>query len=263
MTDRGIVILAGGEATRMEDSMKGGVKAMLEIPAFAPVTRRPSIQLPTDMTPSLLTLTLSLADTLHIPVWIVADSKTMLQLGPAIVRFPAARTVTDAGRGTGAALRDFMRTPDLPERLIAMNCDTLVPINIAQVLANPEPVVGLVRQHVTLSSVQNEGRIGITADGIVEHWGELDGSSPRESLISTSSTGLYEFTLDGLRDVLRKDEESWELEILPRLSRQGDLSARLHHSPLPVFDFGTKERYERLLRLPSLRVPLLREMGLA
>lgn len=243
MPSSAIAILAGGLGTRMQDELLGRPKAL------APLVKGHS----------LLELVIRAAGSRKLPVTIVVDPRSAPILRQAI-NGAGIEWIVDGGVGTGGAVRALLDR-GAHERYVLMNCDTLTPIRVLDLVNADSPPVPI-RQHATRHSTQNDGLIGIAPHGeTVVHWGEVTKEKPDFSLEPASSSGIYEIQRTAISEFPR-DSESFENQILPLVVEKGDLSSVLHPSERPTIDFGSKASYEHLRFSPAVKFAVLREMGL-
>ncbi|HEX8303576.1 MAG TPA: NTP transferase domain-containing protein [Jatrophihabitans sp.] len=248
MSEFGVGILSGGQHLRMGDDFHGRPKALL------PLT-------PNEY--GLLAYMMAACKRNGVPLWVVTEKWKLAQLR-AYTPAGEGHThwVEDPGRGTGVALRRLLYAATA-QRLIVMNCDTVVPFDIFAISKLPT-FEGPIRQHLTLHSTQNEQLIGVSEErdkAFVTHWGEADGIAPSGSPIKASSSGIYEVNVALMRQLLT-GEESLELDVMPHLVHRGDVTAVVHPSSYPTFDYGTPGRYRELIRDSTAITNYLRSMGL-
>ena len=154
----GLLILAGGRATRMQSSLKGQPKALLTIPPWRSV---------------LLDL-VSRARRLSMEVCVAVDSGTY----PAIASYltyhhEKVDYSVDGGFGTATAITAAIERMSAPFILVC-NADTIIPVNIlqfSQEFRQYRPFVPVLAPN----STQNAGLIGVEDDqfgGRVAHWGD-------------------------------------------------------------------------------------------
>lgn len=239
----GLAVLAGGLGLRMEDQLQGTPKAM------APISR----------TQSLLAMVVERASRERVPMFIITDTDSESHLRTEL-RPPDATWIVDEGVGTGRAVARLLDDGGL-DRYVIMNCDTLVPFDIFDIVqssASETPI----RQHLTRYSSQNEGLIGLDQSGSrVVFWGESSHVPPGTGVERASSSGVYELTRDARR-LFADSTVSFENEVLPEEVRMGRLEGILHLEERPTYDFGTQARYRDLLNRVSMRDRLLKDMGL-
>jgi NDP-sugar pyrophosphorylase family protein len=244
----GLVVLAGGEGTRVRELLGNKPKASIAVSGGS----------------SLLALIIDEAATRQLPICVVVDERwrqaVMQSLGNR-AHYPT--WAVDAGRGTGVALLAGLRELSTTYAIVC-NADTVVPAEIFQ-LATLSSQDLPVTQLLTRRSMQNEGLIGVRrhpAGAVVDHWGETDLSFPGEGLERWSSSGVYLVDRSYFISRFNADYLSLERDVLPELVRAGAVGALLAESPLPTYDFGTPERLRRLSEEGSLRRSLLHAMGI-
>lgn len=239
----GVVVLAGGSASRAQEVLEGRFKAEL------PVTQRGE---------NLLGLLIRNAARHGVPVWVVAEAAKLPRLMRSVgANAPTARWLPDVGGGTASALLT-VASEAMAGRIVVVNCDTLVPGQVLELLSTPNDCPAV--QLLAPVSNQNMGLVGVDllAKRVV-HWGESDGTAPSRSLTALSSTGAYSLDLSML--IARaKGCSSLEHEVIPDLVARGDLCAKVITSTLPVIDFGTNERYRDLVVRNDMRKSLLKCM---
>lgn len=243
----GLLILAGGRATRMQSSLKGRPKALLTIPPWRSV---------------LLDL-VSRARRLSMEVCVAVDSGTY----PAIASYltyhhERVDYSVDGGFGTAAAITAAIERMCAPFILVC-NADTIIPVNIlqfSQEFRQYRPFL----QVLAPNSTQNAGLIGVEDDqfgGRVAHWGEHVASPPSGTLEAASSSGAYIINRRYWLSDVDQSVKSLEHDIMPIAVSTACVGAFVIDSSLPVFDYGTIRRFRFLEANPRLLRQLLDAFG--
>jgi NDP-sugar pyrophosphorylase family protein len=243
----GLLILAGGSATRMQPVLKGQPKALLAIRPWRSV---------------LLDL-VSRARRLSMEVCVAADSGTYSEISSYLACHGEIVDYSIDGRlGTAAAITaavERMRSPII----LLCNADTIIPIDIlqfSQEFRQHRPILQLLAPH----SIQNSGLIGVENDRLVNrvaHWGEHMSSPPPRKLVPGSSSGAYMIDKKFWLNNVDRYARSLEREVMPALVPTGGVEAFVIKTALPVFDYGTVKRFRLLEESPLLLDQLFQAFG--
>jgi NDP-sugar pyrophosphorylase family protein len=244
----GLLVLAGGKATRLQAVLKGSPKSLIHFPPWQPV---------------LLDLARR-ATQCEMEVWIATDSRSSSAIDSYLSEHGLRVQISvDPGEGTGYAIRMALERMESPT-VIVCNADTIVPFNILAFGAETSTPYLPVRQILTPFSVQNSGLIGVTRDldmPKVAHWGETTGTSPTVSHRAASSSGAFVVRKKQLLASIDSDMGSFDRVIMPALVSEGAVEAHVVETLLPTYDFGELNRIRVLYQDNTLRNRLLLASG--
>jgi NDP-sugar pyrophosphorylase family protein len=243
----GLLILAGGRATRMQPSLNGRPKALLTIPPWRSV---------------LLDL-VSRARRLSMEVCVAVDAGTYADIASYLTYHNQKVDYSvDGGFGTAAAITaavEGMRAPFI----LVCNADTIIPVDILQLSLNIRQYRPFL-QMLAPNSTQNSGLIGVADDrlgGRVAHWGEHIAIPPSRRLVAASSSGAYIINRKYWLNDVDLCAKSLERDIMPVVVSTGSVGAFVVNSSLPVFDYGTIKRFRLLEANPGLLQRLFGAFG--
>lgn len=243
----GLLVLAGGRATRMQSMLHGQPKALLELPHGHP----------------LLLDIVTRASQLSMEVCVAVDRGSYSQVCAYLTEHEQIIDYSlDNGSGTAVAITTALERMSA-EFVTVCNADTIVPLDIVQ-LSNAIMPKRPVLQVVAPYSIQNAGLIGIEPDrrGMsVVHWGEKSRCLPPPDLIPCSSSGAYIINRRLWLDSVNRGSTSLEQEVMPSLVSIAAVEAFAVRTYLPIFDFGTVMRFHRLRMDRILFRRLLRASG--
>lgn len=243
----GLLILAGGRATRMQSVLNGRPKALLTVPPWRSV---------------LLDL-VSRARRLPMEVCVAVDDRTYSEIASYLTyHYESADYSIDLGLGTASAITmaiERMRAPFI----LVCNADTIIPgdvLGLSQEIRQSRPFLQL----LTPFSTQNSGLIGVEEDllgGHVAHWGEHIVSPPPQKLMAASSSGAYIINRRYWLNNVDLSAKSLEHEVMPTVVPATSVDALIITTNLPVFDYGSIERFRLLEENPSLLHRLFNAFG--
>lgn len=243
----GLLILAGGRATRMQSFLNGRPKALLAIPPWRPV---------------LLDL-VSRARRLSMEVCVAVDERTYFDIDSYLTyHHQIVDYSIDDGLGTSSAITAAIERMRAPVILVC-NADTIIPIDILQLSQEVRQYWPFL-QVLAPYSTQNAGLIGVQGDrvgGRVAHWGEHVGSPPPQKLAVASSSGAYIINRKYWLNNIDRSAKSLERDIMPIVVSAASVGAFVINTNLPVFDYGTTERFRLLEENPFLLHRLFRAFG--
>ena len=159
----------------------------------------------------------------------------------------------DGGLGTAAAITVAIERMHAPFILVC-NADTIIPTDILQ-LSQEFRQYRPFLQVLAPNSTQNAGLIGVEDDqfgGRVAHWGEHVAIPPPRMLEAASSSGAYIVNRRYWLNDIDQCAKSLEQDIMPIAVSTMGVGAFVINSSLPVFDYGTIERFRFLEANPRL-----------
>jgi NDP-sugar pyrophosphorylase family protein len=228
----GLLVLAGGRATRMQSMLRGQPKALLELPHGHP----------------LLLDIVTRARQLSMEVCVAVDRGSYSQVCAYLIEHNQVIDYSlDNGSGTAAAITTALERMSA-DFVTICNADTIVPLDILQ-LSNAIRPKRPVLQILAPYSIQNTGLIGIEPDrrGMsVVHWGEKSRCLPPPDLMPCSSSGAYIINRRLWLDSVNRESSSLEQEVMPSLVSIAAVEAFAVRTSLPIFDFGTVMHFQRL-----------------
>jgi NDP-sugar pyrophosphorylase family protein len=243
----GLLVLAGGRATRMQSVLHGQPKALLSLPPWRPV---------------LLDL-VSRARRLLMEVCVAVDEDTYPDISAYLTyHHQSVEYSIDRGLGTAAAITaafERMRS----SAILVCNADTIIPIDILQFSQDARQYRPFL-QVLARCSTQNVGLIGVEEDrfgGRVAHWGERFASPPPQKLVAASSSGAYIIDRRYWLEDVDLCARSLELDVMPMVVPMDSVEAFIIKTNLPVFDYGTVKRFRLLEESPSLLHQLFDAFG--
>jgi NDP-sugar pyrophosphorylase family protein len=243
----GLLILAGGGATRMQPSLNGRPKALLTIPPWSSV---------------LLDLIIR-AEALSMEVCVAVDGRNYYDIESYLTyHHQRVDYSVDDGFGTAAAITNAIQRMRAPFVLVC-NADTIVPVDILQ-LAQEYRQYWPFLQVLTPNSTQNAGLIGVEDDrfgGRIAHWGEHIASPPARRLVAASSSGAYIINRNYWLNDIDLNANSLERDIMPVIVSTSSVEALIIKTDLPVYDYGTIKRFRLLEANPDLLERLFNAFG--
>lgn len=243
----GLLILAGGQAVRMQSVLHGRPKALIQFPPWRP---------------PILDLAIR-ASRLSMEVCVATDYQSHTEIEAYLSEHNQKVSYSREGRlGTGSAIAEALPRMSAA-RILICNADTIVPADILQLANELIPRLPIL-QVLTPRSTQNSGLIGIDIDGginRVTHWGERSATPPCNTAVPASSTGVYVIDRRYWMGHVNNNLRSLELDVLPACVDSRDVEAYLVKTLLPTFDFGTPERSSRLRKSYRLLTRLYRSSG--
>lgn len=244
----GLLILAGGKATRLQTLLDGRPKSLIHFPPWQPV---------------LLDL-VKRASQRGMEVCLATDPSSFAAIDSYMWEQGQHTQISvDSGQGTGNALRVALERMESPT-VIVCNADTIIPFDILA-FGSEAPLPNLpVRQILTPFSTQNSGLIGVSRDvhtRQVVHWGETTGTRPAINSRAASSSGAYVIQRKQWLGNIDPNMGSLENAIMPALVSERIVEAYITETILPTYDFGVPNRIRALQRDKALLNLLLSASG--
>lgn len=244
----GLLILAGGRATRLQALLEGRPKALIHFPPWQPL---------------LLDL-VKRGSRRRMEVCIASDSYSYSAIDSYLWEHGQHPQISvDPGKGTGCALKLALERMQSPI-VIVCNADTIIPFDILMFGSEASSPYLPVRQILTPFSVQNSGLIGISREADVPqvvHWGEATGTYPNAANLTASSSGAYVIQRKQLLADIDPCMDSLENGIMPALVGERAVEAYVTETLLPTYDFGVLNRFHSLRRNRALLNQLLAASG--
>jgi NDP-sugar pyrophosphorylase family protein len=244
----GLLVLAGGKATRLQSVLYGRPKALIQFSPWRPVVL--------DM--------VSRASAEGMEVCIATDAYSFGEIESFLHEHGQVSQISvDAGRGTGSAIQNAIEHME-SSVVIVCNADTVIPVDILAVGRDAPPLRSPVRQILTPYSTQNSGLIGVSENrgtGYVVHWGETTGDFPAASVQRASSSGAYIIRRKPWLYNIDPGADSLEQGIMPTLVSEAAVEAYIAKTLLPTYDFGVPRRIYALQHNKPLRDRLFRASG--
>jgi NDP-sugar pyrophosphorylase family protein len=244
----GLLILAGGRATRMQSVLGGLPKALLHFPPWPP----PFLEL------------LTRAGSRGVEICVAVDYRSCSAIESYLGEHSQKPELSvDNCQGTGTAITSALER--MESRLVLVcNADTIVPFDILRFALEAPSFFLPVLQILTPLSMQNSGLIGVCSgqrSQRVAHWGEATGKPPSRPVQRVSSSGAYLVQRRLWETSVDTDVTSLEHGIMPKLVDEQAVAAYVVKTFLPTYDFGTLDRVCYLERNQVLLNSLLHAFG--